>query len=144
MREVVANVQELHADKSNSNSMFQVASQLNFLEMVSPDVAPETGVGCYEYDATQGPACAIAAGAGTIHRNYFVPVNGEICQSADNQIDCLTDIGEALGNSDNHIWEMRSGYALASEAGLREITAHLGLLSEQEIDELRQLLRIGI
>jgi hypothetical protein len=38
---------------------------------------PEQGVGRYENDFTQGPACAVSAGAGTIYRNYWVPVNGE-------------------------------------------------------------------
>ncbi|MCK5683507.1 hypothetical protein KAJ27_05280 [bacterium] len=51
--------------------MFQVASQFNLLEMVSPGVTPEEGVGRYEHDHTQGPACAIACGVGTIYRNYF-------------------------------------------------------------------------
>ena len=68
VREVVANVQALHADVSNACSLFQVASQFNLLEMVSPSVTPEQGVGSYENDPTQGPACAIAAGAGTTSR----------------------------------------------------------------------------
>lgn len=47
-------------------SLFQVASQFNVLEMVSPDVGPEAGVTIYENDHTQGPACAIACPAGTV------------------------------------------------------------------------------
>ena len=66
VREVIADVQQLHIEKSNASSLFQVASQFNLLEMVSPHVTPEQGIGGYEYDQTQGPACAIAAGAGTI------------------------------------------------------------------------------
>ena len=65
-------------------------------------------------------------------------------QSFDNQIDCLADIGTALGNSDNHLWEMRNGYALASEQGLIEITNRIKSSSEADIDDLRKLLRIGI
>ncbi len=38
--EVVANVQSLHADVRNAGALFQVASQFNLLEMVSPDVSP--------------------------------------------------------------------------------------------------------
>ncbi len=52
--------------------MFQVASQFNLLEMISPNVTPDDGIGIYENDPTQGPACAIACGAGTIYRNYLV------------------------------------------------------------------------
>lgn len=99
LREVVANVQSLHTDPANAGALFQVASQFNLLEMVSPNRTPEEGVGIYDRDRTQGPACAVAAGAGTIYRNYFVPVNGQIGQSTANQIDCLADLGEALGNS---------------------------------------------
>ena len=144
VREVVANVQQLHTDISNEGSLFQVASQFNLLEMVSPNITPEHGIEIYENDHTQGPACAIAAGAGTIYRNYFANVNGQIGQSTDNQIDCLADMGMAFGNSGNHLWEMRNGYALASQSGLTEISRRLQKSSENEIDELRQLLRIGI
>ncbi len=144
VREVVANVQHLHINESNANSLFQVASQFNLLEMVSPNVTPESGVGIYENDPTQGPACAIAAGAGTIYRNYFAPVNGQIGQSTTNQIDCLADMGAALENSKSRLWEMRNGYALASHSGLIEISNRLRASSENELDQLRQLLRIGI
>jgi hypothetical protein len=144
VREVVADVQQLHADEANAGSLFQVASQFNLLEMVSPSVTPERGVGIYENDRTQGPACAIAAGAGTIYRNYFANVNGETGQSAENQLDCLFDLGKALGNSESHLWEMKNGYALASQSGLVEISKRLRAASESELDGLRQLLRIGI
>jgi len=144
VREVVANVQHLHANEVNAGSLFQVASQFNLLEMVSSSVTPESGVGIYEDDPTQGPACAIAAGAGTIYRNYFATVNGQIGQSATNQIDCLADVGVALGNSDGHVWKMRNGYALATESGLAEISDRLRAASESERDKLRGLLRIGI
>ena len=92
LHQIVANVQDLHTDKNNAGALFQVASQFNLLEMVSPDITPEQGVDGYEFDHTQGPACAIAAGAGTIYRNYFVNVNGEVGQTASNQIDCLSEI----------------------------------------------------
>lgn len=144
VREVVANVQHLHTDVANAGSLFQVASQFNLLEMVSPSYTPEDGVGIYENDRTQGPACAVAAGAGTIYRNYFANVDGQTGQSAYNQIDCLADIGAALGNTENHLWEVRNGYALASESGLVEIAQRLQASSESELDTLRQLLRIGI
>lgn len=144
VREEIADVQQLHRDESNAGSLFQVASQFNLLEMVSPSVTPEHGVNGYEGDHTQGPACAVAAGAGTIYRNYFTEVNGIIGQTSNNQIDCLADIGNALGNSDNHLWEMRNGYAMATEKGLREIADKIKSSSNADIDDLRKLLRIGI
>jgi len=144
VREAVADVQRLHTNPSNAGALFQVASQFNLLEMVSPSVTPEQGVGIYEHDRTQGPACAIAAGAGTVYRNYFATVNGQTGQSAENQIDCLADIGDALGNAKGRLWKMRNGYALASRAGLAEISKRLRAADEADLDGLRQLLRVGI
>jgi hypothetical protein len=144
LREVIGNVQGLHVDELNAGSLFQVASQFNLLEMVSPHVTPEEGVGIYENDPTQGPACAIAAGAGTIYRNYFAIVKDQTGQSEQTQIDCLADLGEAWGNSDGHLWQMRNGYALASHRGLIEISKRIRAASENELDEFRKLIRIGI
>ena len=41
---VVGDVRRMHSDPANRHAMFQVASQFNLLEMVSPDVTPEHGV----------------------------------------------------------------------------------------------------
>lgn len=142
--EVVANVQDLHTEAENAGALFQVAAQFNLLEMVSPTVTPEHGVDIYEQDFTQGPACAIACGAGTIFRNYLVSVDGQAGQSAARQIDCLAELGSALGNLEGSLWEMQNGYALASESGLAQISSHLRSAHESERDTLRQALRIGI
>lgn len=144
VREVVADVQELHTNEANTDALFQVASQFNLLEMVHEEVTPEEGITRYAKDHSQGPACAIAAGAGTIYRNYFAPVNGQTGQSATNQIDCLAYIGVALGNTDNRLWDMRNGYAWPSYDGLVEIGERLRALSEPKLDELRALLRLGL
>lgn len=112
---VVGDVRQLHADPTNAHALFQVASQFNLLEMTGPSVRPEDGVTRYATDRTQGPACAIAAGAATIYRNYFVPVGGGVGQTETRQIDCLDRIGVALNNSGNRLWTMRNGYAMCSE-----------------------------
>jgi len=144
LREVISDAKSLHTDISNTGALFQVASQFNLLEMPGPNVTPEDGVSAYEGDHTQGPACAVAAGAGTIYRNYFAGVNGQTGQSANNQIDCLKGIGDLLGNDDQRLWNMQNGYALATEAGLTEISGRINSMAEDERDELRQALRIGI
>ncbi len=144
VREVVADVQQLHTDPANTHALFQVASQFNLLEMVSPNVTPEEGIGIYDQDRTQGPACAIAAGAGTIYRNYFVPIQTQIGQSADLQIDCLADLGNALGNVNDRLWQMQNGYVITTESSLVAITQQLQRMNDRERDTLRQLLRIGI
>ncbi len=139
VQEVVADVQRLHMRPENAGALFQVASQFNLLEMVGPSVTPEMGVGRYEYDLTQGPACALACLAGTIYRNYFVPVDGGIGQTADRQIDCLRDVGKLLGPG--FVWEMRNGYALPTADSLRRIN---GQLAKFEVDELRKALCVGV
>jgi hypothetical protein len=70
---VTGDVREMHQAAEYAGAVFQVASQFNLLEMASQDVTPEQGVTCYQSDHTQGPACAMAAGAATIYRNYFAP-----------------------------------------------------------------------
>ncbi len=139
-----SDVKALHLDPNNVNALFQVASQFNLLEMVGADVTPEMGIERYEHDHTQGPICAICAGAGTIYRNYFVELEGQVGQSVSKQIDCLADMGDTLGNENNALWEMRNGYALLKEDGLYAINHKLDSMSEDEVDELRERLRIGL
>ncbi len=91
---VTGDVRQMHQSPENAGALFQVASQFNLLEMVSPTVTPEHGVTRYQHDRTQGPACAIAAGAATIYRNYFVPVGGSYGQTTDRQFDGLADLGD--------------------------------------------------
>ena len=143
-RQIIADAQALHRDPANAGASFQAASQFNLLEMVSPNVSPEAGIARYEYDHTQGPACAIACGAGTLYRNYLVPLNGQTGQSDSNQIDCLADLGAALGNSENQLWQMQNGYALPIEAGLAQVTETLNAASAAALDRLAGLLRVGV
>src|ERR1700752_1557008 len=76
----------------------------------------------YQHDRTQGPACAIAAGAATIYRNYFAPVNGSHGQNTERQLAGLADLGRklaaALNQPINDLWEMKNGYALCTRVGL--------------------------
>jgi hypothetical protein len=102
----------------------------------------------YEHDRTQGPACAIAAGAATIYRNYFAPLGGGQGQTADRQINGLADLGEALadavGRPVEALWEMRNDYALCTREGLDAIADHLHGCDARELDRLRGLLRVGL
>lgn len=148
VRIVRGDVRRMHAQPAYRGALFQVASQFNLLEMVAPHVTPEHGVTGYEDDATQGPACAIAAGAATLYRNYLVPVGGQPGQTRDRQLDALADLGaalaQALGVPVADLWTMRNGYALCSERGLAAIAAHLCALDDAGRDELRSRLRIGV
>lgn len=141
--EVVANVQHLLCDEDNRNAVFQVASQFNLLEMVSPGVTPEAGVGIYEEDLTQGPACAIACGAGTIFRNYFMDVCGKPGQSESRQVDCLSDLGAQLGNDGGKLWRMQNGYALPTREGLEAVASRLQAADDAQLQAWRRLLKVG-
>ena len=142
--ELVGDVQSLHHDPSNENAVIQVASQFNCLEMASPRVIPERGVGIYENDRTQGPVCCICAGGGTIFRNYFVDVNGCIGQTSDNQIDCLDEIGSHFNNHETDYWRMQNGYCFPSTDGLIAIEHHLSDCNPDELDLIRQKLKVGV
>lgn len=144
LTEVIGDAKNLHKETSNAGALFQVASQFNLLEMTSPDVSPEDGITIYQLDPTQGPACAIACAAGTVVRNYFAQVDGQIGQISAKQIDCLADIGSALGNAGGRLWRMRNGYALPTSKGLQEIDNKLQSMSTEELDQLRSKLRIGV
>ncbi|WP_018858429.1 hypothetical protein [Rhizobium sp. 42MFCr.1] len=145
---VTGDVRSMHRSFENAGALFQVASQFNLLEMVSPEVTPEQGVTRYQTDHTQGPACAIAAGAATIYRNYFVPFEGREGQTAGRQLDGLADLGAALSSRTklpiSDLWRMKNGYALCNKEGLDAITRHLRSLAPDEIDILRGKLRIGL
>jgi hypothetical protein len=140
LREVIGDARALHADPANAGALFQVASQFNTLEMISPAVTPEQGIDRYETDLTQGPACAMACGAGTIYRNYLVPLGGHRGQSADRQLDCLADLAAALGVD----IEVRNGYALPAAARLDRISELLGRAGDAARNELMGQLRIGL
>ncbi len=144
VQEIVGDVRALNCDPENAYALFQVASQFNLLEMPNPNVCPEDGVSNYQYDHTQGPACAIACGAGTIYRNYFHMLAGQLGQTRDCQIDCLKGVGDMLGNDHERLWRMQNGYALASRAGLEEISSRLSHATEAERDQIRGCLQIGI
>lgn len=141
---VSGDVRRMHHDRAHEGALFQVASQFNALEMVGPEVRPEDGVTRYVGDRTQGPACAIAAGAATIYRNFFVPVEGEAGQTATRQLDGLKHLGEALGNDDGRLWSMRNGYAMCTREGLEEIDRRIAAATAAEVDAWRDLLRIGV
>ena len=155
LEEVVADVQELHANPDNAGALFQVASQFNLLEMVSPDVTPEQGVTRYQNDKTQGPACAIACGAGLIYRNYFVPVGEQLGQTANKQLNMLASLEQALVRYFSQLaatdyanitspWVMQNGYALPSKQQLILINKVLAGLNPTEYQQLKELVCIGL
>ena len=106
---VTGDVPQMRQAPGCTGALIQVASQFNVLEMTGRSVSPEEGLTRYVHDRTQGPACAVAAGAATIYRNYFVPVAGYIGQTSTRQIHVLAGVGEALsgavGKSVGTLWQ---------------------------------------
>lgn len=145
---VRGDVRDMHQLPENAGALFQVASQFNLLEMVGPSVTPEDGVTRYSGDPTQGPACAIAAGAATVYRNYFAAVGAYQGQTHDRQLDGLEDVGralaDALGQSVESLWNMQNGYAICSRSGLQAISRHLESLNKDELSVLSGKLKIGL
>jgi hypothetical protein len=145
---VSGDVRTMHLFPEFAGALFQVASQFNLLEMIGPNRTPEDGVTIYEADRTQGPACAMAAGAATIYRNYFVQVGNQSGQTRDRQLDALADLGselkKRLPSGVGELWSMMNGYALCTRPGLEAITRLLECSKPDEIDELRGHLRIGL
>lgn len=123
-------------------AVFQAASQFNCLEFSSWKSLPESGVTIYEYDRTQGPACALACAAGTTYRNYLVDVNNmpgdvnllksvtpptEPTQDKDSldysrlgqmehrQINNLDDLERLLQNDENKYFNILNGYTFSAD-----------------------------
>ena len=115
---IIDDVRNLLNSATNNGSIFQVASQFNCLEMVSPDVTPEQGIKRYEWDRTQGPACSIAAVAATIYRNYFIPMDKDFGQTATRQINNLDSLTEKLAGDMNcntsDLWSIKNGYVITN------------------------------
>lgn len=148
VRNLSGNVRALHQVPEFAGGLFQVASQFNLLEMTSPGITPEHGVTIYQHDGTQGPACAMAAGAATLYRNYFVPLEGGVGQTSQRQINALAGLGQALSQAlawpVHKLWTLQNGYALCTEEGLAAIGRHLAGCDEPQLDALRGHLCIGL
>ena len=145
---ISGDVRNMHLEAQYRGALFQVASQFNMLEMINPGITPEHGVTGYQYDMTQGPACAMAAGAATIYRNYLVPLEGQEGQSAERQIDGLADLGAklaiALGVAVDDLWNMENGYAMPTKDSLLKIGKFLEDCNVAERQSVKGCLRIGL
>lgn len=130
------------------NATFQVASQFNMLEMTGPNATPEDGIGKYQYDRTQGPSCAMAAGAGAVYRNYFV-VEGLHSRSKGqtrvDQINSLGYVAELLGgNYGNRLWEFQNGYVFPTPSGVKILAEKLGDVASREYAVCKRALYVGV
>lgn len=150
--EATPDIFEMHTRPELAGATFMAASQFNTLEFPSPDVTPEDGVTGYAFDATQGPACALAAPAATVVRNYLLHIpGGGIGQSAGRQLNLLGELLCRLqgspgdrGGDPPPLVEVCNGYTKSDEARLRKLNAQLCAATPEAREELSGLLRIGL
>lgn len=141
VRQVVADVSELHTLQENRFAVFQAASQFNTLEHTSPYGLPQHGITCYTGDRTQGPACATACAPGTIVRNYLA-FDG-LGQSDTRQVQTLAEVEDVLNNKKNKFFRVVNGYTLADTPDLWRLSKVLAG-SEPLRESIRKALRIGV
>jgi hypothetical protein len=142
---MMRDVRHMHRLRENAGALFQVASQFNLLEMVSSDVAPEDGVTRYQSDPTQGPACAIAAGAATIYRNYFAAIEGSEDQTAGRQFEGSPwrRLEQCHGSARRRTLDNAKRLRAGQSNGTRCHRPASRNLPADQIDVLRERLRIG-
>lgn len=144
VHDAIGDVLELHADPDNRDALFQAASQLNCLEFASPREIPEDGITGYADDPTQGPACALAAAAASVYRNYFVPVGDAVGQTEHRQLDTMADARALLGPLDAFV-TVRNGYAFSDAERLEGATAALRRIGREAfIEKMRVGVQAGV
>lgn len=138
--EAVSDIFAAHAAPENAGAVFQAASQLNCLEFAAPSVVPERGVTIYAGDPTQGPACALAAAAATVFRNYFAEVDGIAGQTTDRQLNNLAGVQQLIGAAGDLV-EVRNGYTFSDDARLERLNA---VLDKADRAQLVGAVRVGV
>jgi len=123
---IIGSVEAFHRRHEMNGALFQAASQFNSLEMVKPEVIPESGVTGYVSDKTQGPACALSCPTGTIFRNYFgLPSGGKMWggkQTKDNQIDTLSELHayiKEITKDPGPFWTTQNGYLTLTDDNIK-------------------------
>lgn len=146
---IIADIVDLHRDPRNANATFQVASQLNCLEMAQPDKTPRMGVTMYRWDNTQGPLCAMTTPAGLLFRNYlaYVPLLGAVGQGGAYQIDCSYEARKFL----NAVMGLdagtyKNGYLFYNNDELNIVNETLGqsdVMGREIRKKFRSLINVG-
>ena len=140
----VRDIYATHQEAQYAGATFQVASQFNCLEFVSPGVIPESGVTGYALDHTQGPACSLACPAATVYRNYFARTpKGNEGQRKDDQINNLDGLEELVDNKTNGFWGTKNGYTNSTATKLATFN-ELCEAGKWEREDLLAALKIGL
>lgn len=132
---------QMHSDPDYKRATFMAASQFNCLEFAHPNATPEDGVNNYIYDRTQGPACALAAPAATVYRNYFVDVDGQVGQTEAKQLNLLRDVLRKVETTEGELVRVANGYTSSDDTRLAELNSRLANLDGEQ---LRGAMRVGL
>ena len=79
--------------------------------MTGPSITPDKGITGYEWDHTQGPACALSCPAATLYRNYFLGHDPSLKETY--QVNLLEGVDNLLKNEENKYWYIQNGYCKA-------------------------------
>lgn len=140
----VQDIYKTHQETEYKGALFQVASQFNCLEFISPGVVPEVGITGYISDHTQGPSCSLACPAATLFRNYYAPTpKGNFGQSKFDQINNLDGIERLVDNETNNFWKTKNGYTDSTQTSLTNFNTLLQN-STWNRDDLISELKIGV
>mmetsp|Transcript_24434 Transcript_24434/g.36918 ORF Transcript_24434/g.36918 Transcript_24434/m.36918 type:complete len:367 (-) Transcript_24434:204-1304(-) len=152
LQNIIGEARALHSDSAivDNGAVIQAASQFNFLEFPSPRFTPEAGIEDYEFDPTQGPACATACGAGTAYRNYLVPMSfqqeEEIKrgQTKQDQLNGLESAEIFLSSELGEMpWTVSNGYIESSRLKLKRVNQMIKGRPELR-EKIISLISIGV
>ena len=134
-KHIIGDVYDLINDKSNAGAVFQVASQFNCLEMISPKNTPSQGITQYIFDHTQGPISAMRCPGGLLYRNYI-----DILKGQRNNLDLIENY---IDNKYNEYWKVQNGYCLLkNDEKLKEFNEILK--NDEKRQEIINNLKVGI
>lgn len=130
----------LMRDEANAGAVFQVASQANCLEFVTPRCVPEAGITGYPLDRTQGPAACMATPAAALWRCHLIPMehHGTALrgQTADCQVNLLRDVLQ------DGTLDVRNGYTFSTPDKLRAAAERLA--APKVRSAIRHNVRVGV
>ena len=147
-RTVNTNIFNIH----ENGNIIQVDSNFNCLNNPNISKKPQDGITIYKETnprfQTTGQKCAIACAAGTLYRNYFVPIvnnNGKIQEgqyyeeSTKTQLNTLDELELELKNT---FFSIKNGFFSSTNIDLTKLNQNIN--NETQIEQLKKSIKIGV
>lgn len=77
-------------------------------------------------------------------RNYFAPVDGQIGQTSQHQIDTTHDLGRWLFAPAETPWKMQNGYLMLTLSAADQVATRLAGFNDDQLAQARGKLRVGV